>query len=75
MSIFLNVALAMFNALPIPPLDGSRVADALMPEPLRPVWDGFCQLGPIALAAVIILPQLAGVNLFAWPFGAGASPP
>ena len=28
--IFLNVILATFNAIPIPPLDGSRVADALM---------------------------------------------
>ena len=52
-SIFLNVALAMFNILPIPPLDGSRVADALMPCALRPAWQGFYQLGPLALGAVI----------------------
>lgn len=32
--VFLNVILAAFNALPIPPLDGSRVADALVPEAL-----------------------------------------
>jgi Zn-dependent protease len=65
--IFLNVILATFNLLPIPPLDGSRVADALMPGALRPAWEGFCQMGPLALAAVIVLPQLYGFNLFGWP--------
>jgi Zn-dependent protease len=65
--ILVNVILATFNALPIPPLDGSRVADALMPEPLRPAWDGLRRLGPLALAAVIILPSLTGIHLFAWP--------
>jgi Zn-dependent protease len=65
--IFLNVILATFNLLPIPPLDGSRVADALMPAALRPAWEGFCQMGPLALAAVIVLPQIYGFNLFEWP--------
>jgi len=67
MMIVLNVLLATFNALPIPPLDGSRVADALMPRALRPAWEEFCRLGPIALVAVILLPLFAGVNLFSWP--------
>ena len=70
MGVFLNVALAMFNALPIPPLDGSRVADAVMPRALRPAWDGFYHAGPLALAAVIILPQMLHVNLFQWPMDA-----
>ncbi|MCE5269403.1 MAG: site-2 protease family protein [Planctomycetaceae bacterium] len=65
--IFVNVILAVFNALPVPPLDGSRVADALMPAAFRPVWEGFYRLGPIALAAVILLPQALHVNLFVWP--------
>ena len=67
MLISLNVILATFNALPIPPLDGSRVADALMPQALRPAWEAFCRLGPIALAAVILVPHFAHVDLFYWP--------
>jgi Zn-dependent protease len=67
MLIFMNVLLATFNALPIPPLDGSRVADALMPRPLRPVWKVVCRLGPMALIAVILLPRLVRFDLFYWP--------
>ncbi len=63
----INVILAVFNMLPIPPLDGSRVADGLMPESLRPAWQNVCQLGPMALIAVILLPRFTGFNLFAWP--------
>jgi Zn-dependent protease len=70
--ILLNVILATFNMLPIPPLDGSRVADALMPRRLRPAWGDFCRLGPIALAAVILLPMLAGISLFEWPVRAAS---
>jgi Zn-dependent protease len=65
--VFLNVILAVFNLLPIPPLDGSRVADGLVPDRLRPAWESFCQLGPFVLAAVIVLPLLMEVNIFAWP--------
>jgi Zn-dependent protease len=63
----LNVILATFNLLPIPPLDGSRVVDGLMPRGLRPAWEGFCQIGPLVLAAVILLPYFSGFSLFAWP--------
>jgi hypothetical protein len=49
------------------PLDGSRIADWLMPRSLRPAWEQFAQYWPFALAAVIILPRLWGISLFAWP--------
>ena len=65
--IFMNFALAMFNMLPIPPLDGSRVADALMPDSLQPAWANLCQAGPFLLAAVILLPNFAGISLFNGP--------
>lgn len=65
--VYLNLILAFFNLLPVPPLDGSRIADGLMPERLRPAWDSFASVGPLALAAVIALPLLLGVSLFTWP--------
>ena len=70
MGIIINVILAVFNMLPVPPLDGSRIADGLMPDSLRPTWDSFCQLTPIPLIAVIMLPMLAGVSIVALPLAA-----
>lgn len=53
--IFLNIMLALFNMLPIPPLDGSRIVDCLLPDALRPGWDGFCRLGPLGFVVILIL--------------------
>jgi len=71
--VLINLLLACFNLLPIPPLDGSRIADGLMPRRLRPAWDALTPLAPVALGAVILLPLFAGVNLFAWPLALAQS--
>jgi len=52
--IQLNVTLAIFNMIPIPPLDGSRVLDGLMPLRWRGAWEGFTRFAPFLLIAVII---------------------
>ncbi|MGH9801681.1 MAG: site-2 protease family protein [Blastocatellia bacterium] len=37
--LLLNVSLAVFNLIPIPPLDGSHVLETLMPESFQPLYD------------------------------------
>lgn len=66
-AVQLNLLLAFFNLLPVPPLDGSRVLDALVPDALRPTWVTVQGYGGWILAAVIALPLLLGVDVFAGP--------
>jgi len=66
--IVLNALLAFFNLLPIPPLDGSRVVDPLIPDSFRPAWDALAQYSGLALIALIFLPRMSGIDLFAWPY-------
>ena len=53
-AIQLNLALALFNLLPVPPLDGSRLVDGFLPYRLRPMWEPFTRFSPIALMAVMV---------------------
>lgn len=53
-AIFLNVNLALFNLIPIPPLDGSRIVDGFMPYRLRPQWERLMAFSPFLLIAVFI---------------------
>ncbi len=53
-AIFLNVNLALFNLIPIPPLDGSRIVDGFLPYRLRPQWERLMAFSPFLLVAVFI---------------------
>lgn len=67
MMLVLNLLLAFFNLLPIPPLDGGRIVDGIVPDGLRPAWDTFASVGPVVLGAVIVVPLLLGISLISWP--------
>ena len=45
MGVLLNVLLAIFNLVPIPPLDGSRLIGWLLPRPLQVGWYRLDRLG------------------------------
>lgn len=58
--ILFNLVLGLFNLLPIPPLDGGRIAVGVLPLPLARRWAGMERAGlGIVLAVVFIVPFLA----------------
>ena len=48
----MNVGLALFNMLPVPPLDGSRIVAWLLPYRLQQQWHQLEQFAPFLLIAV-----------------------
>ncbi|MDQ3099326.1 MAG: site-2 protease family protein [bacterium] len=49
-----NVSLAVFNLLPIPPLDGSKIYRAVFPQSFLPVWQFLDQYGVYILLFLVI---------------------
>lgn len=58
---YLNVALAFFNLIPIPPLDGSRIVEIYLPPSAQPVWDIVERYGFIFLFVLVALGIVAVV--------------
>ncbi|HEY3373893.1 MAG TPA: site-2 protease family protein [Candidatus Aquicultor sp.] len=63
--VMINVALGIFNLLPIPPLDGSKIIPYLLPESMQQGWYKFEQYGfLILLVLVFMIPNsLAFINV------------
>jgi Zn-dependent protease len=51
-ALLVNAVLCAFNLLPVPPLDGSRIVDGLIPFEHRAAWR---KAGPVALVVVVLL--------------------
>ncbi len=58
--IVINLVLGLFNLLPIPPLDGGRIAVGLLPERMAEVWAKTERYGIlVVLLVVFLLPTVA----------------
>lgn len=62
----INIALAVFNLLPIPPLDGHKIVRALLPKNLRYYWEKLEKYS-IILVLLLVLP-ISPLSKFVFTF-------
>lgn len=75
MVVVINLSLAVFNLIPIPPLDGSKILFALIPYRYRAIEEVFTryQLFFVILVITLIAPLLMPIVGFLFHLGTGLS--
>ncbi len=73
-SLIINVSLAVFNLLPIPPLDGSKIVGSLLPDSMDAAFRQFERKGWLILIGVIIIGRMTGHSGTAAPGDCGWNP-
>jgi len=71
MSLQINLALAIFNILPIAPLDGSKILSGLLPAEQQHIVHFLERYGPFILIGLIIFGRSTDIDILGkiiWPF-------
>lgn len=66
--VIINVFLAIFNLIPLPPFDGGHVVAGLLPEQLARRWDALARFGfPLLILLLFVVPMLfPAANVVRW---------
>jgi Zn-dependent protease len=66
----MNLMLAIFNCIPLYPLDGSHILKGFLPRQMLPGYENICRYSPFILLGVILLGNFAHIPILSyiiWP--------
>lgn len=67
--VLINVSLMVFNLIPIPPLDGSKVLLSVIPDKYADFKDKFSAYGPFILLILVFADSFLPISIFGSLFG------
>lgn len=67
--IVINLALMLFNLIPLAPLDGEKVLSSLLPLKLSRYMDIIRPYGPMILLAILVAGPLLRLDVIGWIMG------
>ncbi len=62
--VMINLVLAIFNMIPVPPLDGSKILFGLLPAEYEESFLRYESKGPIILLGLVIVNNFFGIPIF-----------
>jgi Zn-dependent protease len=68
-AVQLNLILAVFNLLPVPPLDGGGIIAGIAPRGALPAVRQLQRIGPMVLVAVLLSTYVTDLNILGSVFG------
>lgn len=64
--VIINISLAIFNLIPIPPLDGSRILGGLLPVSLEQEYRKLDHFGPMLVLVLVMGGYLLNIPILWW---------